>query len=100
MIKTFADCPFRREHILELDEVLKGLDYRRGLCPDRCPVSPRNADYSRCKHPDVKDKRYKHCPAFYRLRPDMTPDDYGYSIDATWCEVNTNIKKCPMGYAR
>jgi hypothetical protein len=30
----------------------------------------------------------------------MTPDDYGYSIDATWCEVNTNIKKCPMGYAR
>jgi hypothetical protein len=96
MIKTFADCPFRKEEIRTLEQILKGWDWNNRMCPDRCPVSPRNADYSICLHPKRVKVAQRHCPAYYR---DENHSPNG-TINTEWCEVNTAHRICPMGYAR
>jgi hypothetical protein len=95
-INTFADCKYRRERIFTTEEVLAGIDWQRGLCSDRCPQSHRNSDYSRCLHPSVDGKSYKHCSIYY----ERFEHNEGETINATWCETNTLHKNCPMGFPR
>lgn len=100
MIKTFADCPHRREDIRPIERVLASFDYTHDICPDRCPVSPRNSDYSTCHHPNLEHKEVLHCPSYYKAHPHLKPGHVSYGIDTRWCEVNTAHRICPMGYAR
>jgi len=100
MIKTFADCRFRKERIIPIEVVLDSFDYKHNICPDRCPVSPRNSDYSLCQHPNRRRGEVTHCPSYYRAHPELQEGDISYGIDTRWCEVNTSHRICPMGYAR
>jgi hypothetical protein len=90
MIRTFADCPERVEDLKSRDWVLNSYDWKQGLCPNTCPISLRNSDYSRCYNQNSKSG--EDIPAC-RLGG-LTVDDKG------WCEAIVASKRCPRGFVR
>ena len=98
-IYTYWDCPERRERIKTLDEVLEGSDWRSGLCPNTCPLSPRNSDYSECQHPSIighEPPKIKAC----RLGGKEITGHMPFRAPIFWCEGIIAMGKCPHGYAR
>lgn len=98
MIKTFADCPYRCEFIKTREEVLYSYDWESGLCPNTCPSSPRNSDYSSCNCSDKDD---------HLIVPECKHGGTSFSVNGgdedeqeVWCEALLAMKKCPMGYVR
>jgi hypothetical protein len=78
------------EDIRTIDQVLAGVDWQRGLCPDRCPVSPRNADYSFCNHPDNHGECVRGCRVGVG----------GLSLYSYWCEASVVGGVCPLRFTR
>lgn len=94
MIKTFADCKYRQEDLRTRDEVLSGNDWAAGLCPNSCPLSLRNSDYSRCDHPKAPVTAQPAC----RLGGEMVGS--GLFGSHPFCEALVAAKHCPKHYVR
>ena len=88
-IRTFSDCPYRREDIRSRGF---GEEVMVELCPDGNPLHPRCTDYSRCAHPHADDS--------YSGRGCRIGRGGGDISNLNWCEVFLCDRKCPMGYIR
>jgi hypothetical protein len=92
LINTYCDCPYRDENIHTLETILHPRsDYSKGLCPDRCPVSPRNADYSLCCYNEFKP---------HVIVNGCRVGSGGWSIASYWCEAAVVSGICPLQFTR
>jgi len=95
MINTWINCPYREENIRTRERVIKGVDYQSGLCPERCPMSPRNSDYSNCSHKGIDPfEGVRGC------RIGLPRWDSGVSVFAHWCEATVIGGLCPLQFTR
>lgn len=101
-IATYCDCPYRIERILTYKEVVSGTDYITGLCPNRCPSSPRNADYSICNHPSLpRDVFAIRTPCVIGCRVGVTEEEaMRHPVSIRWCEASVVGGKCPLQFTR
>ncbi len=93
LICTFGDCPDRNEYLKTRDEVLAGSDWKSGLCPNTCPMSLRNSDYSKCKNTTILPTTLPAC----KLGGSPVGTCFGH---IKWCEACVINKKCPRGFVR
>lgn len=95
MIQTYWDCPYRKEDIRTTEQVLASYDYNHGMCPERCPQSPRNSDYSICRAPGVSTGDN---PKITGCR--LSDGTRAPSVREEYCEARIRAGICFKGFQR
>lgn len=91
MIKTFADCPNRKEH-WKGDIGYGEDDTLEELCPDGSLLSMRYRDYSICRNMNNRSCEGHSCQI-------GRGSEVAVSV-SKWCEAALCAKLCPRGYVR